>query len=330
MSVHKPEYPAVPDYPTEGPHTAALATAQETLLKELASPDSEWESQGERDGVKLWKKTDAADPNAVPTVKGECLVEGVTSEAFLSGVVGLSSTRKLWDPRFETGHVLTRYSRTTFAFYSQTKGLGWLIYPRDIVGVQQNHLRADGSPTGERLVVQTSIKEDELAPEQSGKTRATLVVSGWRFVPEGDNLRVTYVVNVKLNGSIPLALVAKIATETPLCTARARDAFYQYGHAPVSRVPADSTTIFQTESFSDPPLSENDPHPRAFRCSITTGQPGDRFEIIYDLKRMYKPEGGVKVEVEGEGVEVENDENGTVAVKSTEAGKRAVIVLSPK
>lgn len=97
----------------------------------------------------------------------------------------LPGMRKLWDQRFESGHMLARYDRTSFAFYTVMKGMGWLVYPRDIVGIQRNYHPEDGSEKGERMIIQTSIEEPEWAPEQKGKTRATLTVSGWRFTCVG-------------------------------------------------------------------------------------------------------------------------------------------------
>lgn len=102
---------------------------------------------------------------------------GVTSEQFLA-TIQLPGMRKRWDPRFETGFVLERFARRSYSFYSLMKGMGWLVYPRDICG-QQQIFEADN---GEIVVIQTSIVDTDLAPEQSGKTRATLDVSGWQLL----------------------------------------------------------------------------------------------------------------------------------------------------
>jgi hypothetical protein len=59
------------------------------------------------------------------------------------------------------------------------KGMGWLVYPRDIVGIQKNF--GGEKENGERTIIQTSVEELDLAPEQKGKTRATLKVSGWNL-----------------------------------------------------------------------------------------------------------------------------------------------------
>lgn len=88
--------------------------------------------------------------------------------------------RKRWDARFESGHMLARYNRVSYAFYTEMKGISWIVYPRDIVGVQKNF--RSNEVNGEIMVVQTSIIEDELAPPQHGKTRATLTISGWQLM----------------------------------------------------------------------------------------------------------------------------------------------------
>ncbi|GAA5922688.1 START domain-containing protein [Sporobolomyces koalae] len=330
MSIERPARPAVANYPTEDAHAEELQRAKELFEKELASPQEEWEDQGEREGVQLWKKVDPENPYAVPTVKGETVVEGISSDAFLGGCLQLPGMRKLWDTRFVEGFQLARYSRTSYCFYTEMKGMGWLVYPRDIVGIQKNY--GGETENGERMIVQTSVDEPELAPAQKGKTRATLQVSGWKLSPEGNNLRVTYVVNIALNGSIPSAMVSMLATETPLCTGRSRDVFYEHGYAPFIRLSASSdepSIIFQTETFSDPPATPDEAHPREYRCVITTGSKAtESFEIEYDKKRMYSK--GISIAIEGEGVEAQDNSEGRVKVTTTDTGKDVTIVITPK
>lgn len=62
-TVHHPALPAVPDYPTKSSHANELDEARRLFVEELASPDADWEEQGEREGVQLWSK---ADPNVRP------------------------------------------------------------------------------------------------------------------------------------------------------------------------------------------------------------------------------------------------------------------------
>lgn len=85
--------------------------------------------------------------------------------------------RKLWDPRTEMGFMIERYSPSTVMFYALTKGKKYIASPRDIVGVQRNYTDDDGT----LRMIQTSVQDAERAPEQSGTTRADLVLSGWQF-----------------------------------------------------------------------------------------------------------------------------------------------------
>lgn len=73
---------------------------------------------------------------------------------------------------------MARYDYSTYAFYSVIKGLGWIVGPRDLCGVQR--IVREGK---ERLlIVQTSVVDDEMAEVQSGKTRADLKVAGWELL----------------------------------------------------------------------------------------------------------------------------------------------------
>ncbi|GAA5908739.1 hypothetical protein JCM8208_006774 [Rhodotorula glutinis] len=333
-TVHHPTLPAVSDYPTKSSHANELDEARRLFLDELAIPEADWEEQGEREGVQLWSKADPNDPYAVPTVKGVTTVEGVSAAAFLGGVIQLPGMRKLWDARFQDGHMLARYDRTTFAFYTVMKGMSWIVYPRSICGAQMNVEPEDGDPQGVRMVIQTSVDEPEWAPEQKGQTRATLTLSGWQLKPEGDNLKITYIVKIALNGSMPMPMVTMVATETPLCTGRARDVFREYGHAPYVRIPqgaAEPAITFQTESFSDPPaLPSLNTHPREYRCIFTTtDKAGESFEIVYDRRRMYAD--GVRVEVEGEeGAEIKDDDKGVLTVKTKASGVDVTVIVRPR
>lgn len=84
--------------------------------------------------------------------------------------------------------MLQRFSRTEVLFYAVAKGKRFIAKPRDMVGVQKDYVEEDGSA----LILQTSVETDHV-PEQSGLKRATLNLSGWHFRPEGNNIRVTYV-----------------------------------------------------------------------------------------------------------------------------------------
>ncbi|GAA5891038.1 hypothetical protein JCM6882_006396 [Rhodosporidiobolus microsporus] len=321
VEVQQPPLPAVADYPVPCPFEDVVNEAHERFVRELNSPHDGWTEIAEKEGVQLSKKWDEGDANPIPLSKGETVVENVKPEAFLAGVIQLPGMRKLWDSRTEVGYMMQRFSPDTVLFYALTKGKRFLAKPRDMVGIQRNYAELDGT----RMIIQTSVDTD-VVPEQKGTTRATLKLSGWCFKPEGNNTRVIYILDVALNGRIPSVIVSMATSESPLCAAHARDVFYEYGHAPFVHIPPDQpqpNIVFQLESISDLPQRE-------YRCTITTRAPGETFEIVYDLERMYKPEGGVQVQVEGEGAEAKDDGKGVVTVTTTEEGKNVTVVLTPK
>ncbi len=48
--------------------------------------------------------------------------------------------------------------------------------------------------------------------------------------PVDGGLSITYLVRIGLNGSLPRAIVDKVASEIPLCTGRARDVYTDSEH----------------------------------------------------------------------------------------------------
>ncbi|GAA5980679.1 hypothetical protein JCM10908_001731 [Rhodotorula pacifica] len=316
MSLVQTPKPAVKDYPTASPYTSQIQATRERFLKEISSDDG-WTELGEKQGVTLSKKN--VEGNPVPIVRGEAVVENVDPWTFLAGVIRAQELRKQWDSRYDNGIYLQRFSQSEVVFHALTKGTRFVAAPRDIVGIQKDFAEADGS----YLVVQSTIETD-LAQELPKTTRATLNLAGWQFKPEGANTRVTYVVQVALNGSIPSMLANAVANETPLCVGRARDVFYKHGFAPHLKFRGEEKAggiVYQFENY--------EPDQHKYICTISTGTtPGDSIEIVYDTKKVFTS--GVKVSVEGEAsaVVIENDGKGAVRVESKEAGKSVTIVLT--
>ncbi|KAK4050508.1 hypothetical protein OIO90_005091 [Microbotryomycetes sp. JL221] len=324
-TIVEPELPAIVP-PGDGPHTQELEQAYNLFCKELESSE-DWQDYGEQEGTQLYWKPDPEDAYAVPTVKGEAVVPNATPDEFLA-VLQLPGMRKRWDGRFQNGQILQRYNRHSYAFYTVMKGMGWLVWERDIVGAHKNY-RSDG----EIKVVQVSIEEPESAPVQDRKTRATLTVSGWQLQQQSDgSLKVTYVVKIALNGSIPSAMVSKLAVEIPTCVGRAQKVFETIGHAPYVLPTEDQpepTVIFQTEGISDPTGYYMDqPGDLKYFCKFTTSADG-KFDLKYSTK-MY--DGGVQAFVEGssDAVEVTDDGNGTVHVKCNKADENVSVCIEPK
>lgn len=217
-----------------------------------------------------------------------------------------------------------RAQRNEVLFYALTKGKKFIASPRDMSGIQKDYIDSDGSC----MIIQHSVDTDDV-PEQPGAKRADLSLSGWHFKPEGAHTRVSYIFQVDLRGSIPSSIVGLVATETPLCIARARDLFFERGFSPFVRhdTSRDPAIIFQTE------LIDPEPHSREYSCTITTGdKTGESFVIAYDLHTMYKPEGGVKISLQGESdaVQAQDDGKGLITVTTRASGKTVTIILRPR
>lgn len=176
------------------------------------------------------------DTWAVPAVRGVCTVEEVTTDQVMA-CIQLPGMRKKWDrepatcvprrrhadcrirktARFEDGHMLARYDRISYLFYSSMFGYGWLVYGRDITGVQCNYRSTELNQ--EIIVIQVSVPDDgsyaDFPGDESGKVRAKVHWSGWKLTPKGNDVEVKYAVNISLEGSIPTAMV-RVVLQRPV------------------------------------------------------------------------------------------------------------------
>jgi len=328
MTIEFPELPAVPDFPTAQPGGAYnddVVKAREIWEKELVADG--WEDMGEKDGVKLSRKPNPEEPNGVPIVRGTCTVPNATTDEIFA-TIGLPGMRKLWDPRFDLGAVLTRFSLTSMEFYTVMKGASFFISPRDFVGAQW----VDRSATlNEAIsVTQVSVEDDAHAPPQSGKVRGKIRFSGWNIKPAGPDVDLTYLVNISLEGSIPISIVKSVATEIPTCAGRVRDVFQSHGPAPYIHgwsFSGPGALILQKEAF--------DSGTETWSATFTTSTDAvdGRFNVSYDKKRLYK--NGVQVDVtypDGHDpfVTVQDDGEGVLDIKVSGVGGKAEINVTRK
>lgn len=57
VTIQEPEFPASQQYPTSSPHDKRVERAHSRFLSHLSDQEN-WNFQGERNEVKLWKKPD--------------------------------------------------------------------------------------------------------------------------------------------------------------------------------------------------------------------------------------------------------------------------------
>jgi len=161
-------------------------------------------------------------------VKGESTVRQVEDPADLLAVVKSPNCRKIWDDKFEGGYVVERYGINEYLFHTSIKGTGWVVSPRDFVGVLSVRKEEDGTI----YFWQVSV-EDELVQHTHGYVRGELRCSGWVFKPNSDNsISITYILDFDLSCSVPSFVVAHASTEIPLCVAHVRQFILLRGHPP--------------------------------------------------------------------------------------------------
>ncbi len=72
-----------------------------------------------KDGIVMEKKV-ADDGSAIPMVRGRGIIEGVKPYHFLT-IASHTGARQFWDPRFQAGYALKRFSRRAYKFYTIQK-----------------------------------------------------------------------------------------------------------------------------------------------------------------------------------------------------------------
>ncbi|SPO23307.1 uncharacterized protein UTRI_01985 [Ustilago trichophora] len=323
--------------PIPSEYAAALEKAKAQFAEQNdPSKESEWEDAGEREDVKLFKKTNPDNAYDVPIVKGVTIVENATPSQVLA-VIQQPGMRKKWDPRFDAAAQLERYGPQQFLFYTYLKSPSYFVWARDIVGVQENTVHNNG----ERItVIQTSVDADQYVDEagsySKSRTRATLEVSAWDLVKQGNDTKLEYVVKIHLNGSLPTSVVSMVATETPMCVGRVRDIYYSAGHLPYDaaqeegeKSAAVSTLIYS--EYEDGDGTEATSGEKRWSVWYHANGP-ETFKLKFDNQRLYPT---LNVAVEGDAkdhVTATVDQEAavvTVEVKEGAKGKGFSLVFTP-
>ncbi|EJU06506.1 Bet v1-like protein [Dacryopinax primogenitus] len=310
MSFPQPTDPAPNGY-IPNPYTALLEIALAKVQTETTS-SSGWSTIGTQEDVLLEKKyTDSG----LPIVRGKGVVQGTLPREMLQAIA-LPGCRERWDARFETGFSLEKYAQSEGKFYTGQKGT-WPVSGRDIVGAQATKFADDGSWVQN---VQTSVPDTDQTPPVNGKVRATLDFAGWTLMRNGDDTEVTYVVHINLNGSIPAWIQDRIATEIPLCVAKARDFYLAAGAPPLV------STLKKTELCQETFTFDKKEWQAVF---LSKGD--EEFNIAVDEKRMFRD--GWEARLEGDeagNVQLIKRQGELVVKVAPEAsGKKFELVVGP-
>lgn len=233
--------------------------------------------------------------------------------------------------------MLTIYSLSLLHYFFR-KSPSYFIWARDIVAVQESYWKEAET---KMQLIQVSVSDEDRLPEdgsyQKSRTRATVELSGWVAEKVEEGTKLSYVVKVLLNGSIPSAVVASLAQETPMCVGRVRDVYYEHGHAPIELTTRNSTLVksdFKTTAITQ--VFEDENGEKTWTGHYASNGPDD-LSILYDGKRMYI--GGVNASVQSKdgndvsGVHATIDEQNNIVkvkVESLEKGKTFEVAITPK
>ncbi|KAL8278519.1 hypothetical protein RQP46_009011 [Phenoliferia psychrophenolica] len=209
---------------------ADIQKAHKQLKQQLASSPNEWSHYVDHEDNAFWtKKRDGED---LPVVKGEAIIEGVTTEMVL-GTIKNSAARKVWDVRYAgTKHVSLDNGFDQGVYVESHKGIFPNLGARHYVvatGVDRADLSTDHSTVS---LVSRSTKAKVSGPADS--TKGQLDLAGWVLSPHtATSVRIQHVALVspsskELPSSLGKVLISEIAT----APARLAEFIGTHGHAP--------------------------------------------------------------------------------------------------
>ncbi|KAI7854980.1 hypothetical protein BDC45DRAFT_556858 [Circinella umbellata] len=248
-------------------------------FKELAgSPLSDWEFSQEKEGVKLYTKSDGS---SITIVRGDITLK--TGDKYtpreVATVATQSGCRKIWDEKFDTSEVKEMFTPLESLFWVKLKA-PWPVSPRDFTGIALRDFDED------ECYVSMSSVEDPAAPPVSGCVRGNLIISGWKVYKAEGGIGITYITKVDMAGSIPSSFLKSIHLQVPLCAGKVANYVSTYGFPPAT-LAADNVN-YKRESFD---------HAKREFVSEVEGQ-GDNAQVKWLISGQMFPN-GVKVTTDG-------------------------------
>jgi len=314
-SMEVPADPAANGYWQPNPYTDTTNRLLNDLKAEFDSTEG-WEPIGTKNGVAMEKKI-ADKGSSIPMVRGKGIIEGVKPYHFYT-IASHTGARQFWDPRFQAGYALKRFSRRAYKLYTIQKGV-LFVQPRDFIAVQDSIFEDDGSI----YVAQGSVPDDENTGPVNGRTRGTLHMAGWSIKPKGEGSELSYIVNVNPNGSIPTAIAASVVQAVPLSVPNAIEWCQKEGIiSHIEQLEVNSVVRIETYSHEDA---------KKYRLGLI-GKAGEEFDIFVDEEKKYVD--GYDINKIGEGIDAVDltPSKNKVHVKIGEGadGKKFEIIITAK
>ncbi|KAG0249967.1 hypothetical protein BG011_008776 [Mortierella polycephala] len=211
--------------------TARKALAMFKVL--ASSPEDRWRAVSNEGMFKSYSRIISGA--GLPMLRGEGVITGGWSVEQINAVIESSGCRQIWDERFENMSIAETFNSNEYLFHVTLRGIGSLT-GRDLAGVTI----IDRDPQTAALYnVSTSVL-DPTIPEDPGRIRALLELSGWSLRPTFDgqgntvSVNVTFVIQIDIRGMLPNSVVRSITTSMMTAVSRLNQFINKTGYPPYS------------------------------------------------------------------------------------------------
>ncbi|KAF9331877.1 hypothetical protein BG006_005251 [Podila minutissima] len=222
-------YTSVVMVPHRHSETARKALAMFKVL--ASSPEDRWRAVSNDDGFKSYSRVISGA--GLPMLRGEGVITGGWTVEQINAVIESAGCRNIWDERFENLSVAETFNQNEYLFHVTLRGVSSLT-GRDLAGVT---IVDRDVQTSALYNVSTSVL-DPTIPEDPGRIRALLELSGWSLRPTFDGqgntvaVNVTFVIQIDIRGTLPNSVVKSMTASMTTAVSRLNQFLNKTGYPP--------------------------------------------------------------------------------------------------
>ncbi|KAF9429946.1 hypothetical protein BGZ76_001048 [Entomortierella beljakovae] len=202
------------------------------MFKVLASsPEDRWRAISSEGGFKSYSRVISGA--GLPMLRSEGTITGGWTVEQINAVIESSGCRQTWDERFENMSIAETFNHNEYLFHVSLRGVGSMT-GRDLAGVTI----IDRDPLTSALFnVSTSVL-DATIPEDPGRIRGMLELSGWSLRPTFDgqgntlSVNVTFVIQIDIRGNLPATVVRSMTSSMGTTVSRLNQFINKTGYPP--------------------------------------------------------------------------------------------------
>ncbi|KAG0345931.1 hypothetical protein BG005_001028, partial [Podila minutissima] len=222
-------YTPVVVVPHRHSETARKALAMFKVL--ASSPEDRWRAVSNDGGFKSYSRVISGA--GLPMLRGEGVITGGWTVEQINAVIESAGCRNIWDERFENLSVAETFNQNEYLFHVTLRGVSSLT-GRDLAGVT---IVDRDIQTSALYNVSTSVL-DPTIPEDPGRIRALLELSGWSLRPTFDGqgntvaVNVTFVIQIDIRGTLPNSVVKSMTASMTTAVSRLNQFLNKTGYPP--------------------------------------------------------------------------------------------------